>query len=69
MELATDKDAAPALSVVLVTPDSFALIRKAVRFLRAQSACGRIELILVAPSRATLGLCDDELAGFAAVKV
>jgi len=54
----------PALSVVLATPDRYQTIRGTVRHLRAQSICAQIELVIVAPSAASLDLVEQELAGF-----
>jgi hypothetical protein len=54
----------PALSVVLITPDDFATLRKTVRHLRAQGACELIELIIVAPSVAALKLDEAEVRDF-----
>jgi len=58
----------PALSVVLPT-DAWTTIRPVVQRLRRQSVAGRIELVLVVPSRLAAGLdgmLDDEAAGLAA---
>lgn len=57
-------DKAPTLSVVVVTPDSIATVRKTLRHLRSQSICERMELLLVAPSREGLGLDESELREF-----
>ena len=45
----------PALSVVLVAPVDFDQIRLTVEHLLAQTALDRMELVVVAPSRAALG--------------
>jgi hypothetical protein len=55
---------APELSVVIVTPDVYATIRKTVAHLRAQTARRRLELVIVAPSAGRLGLAEPELAEF-----
>lgn len=60
---------APVISVVLVTPDHYDVIRKTVRALARQTIRDRIELLVGAPSRAQLGLDDDEVAGFAACRI
>jgi len=52
------------MSVVIVTPDCFETIRKTIRHLRAQTAKDRLEVVIVAPSCAQLGLDDGELEGF-----
>lgn len=54
----------PPLSVILVTPGSFEAIRKSVDHVRAQNVRDRIELVLVAPSEAELGLDPGALEGF-----
>jgi hypothetical protein len=54
----------PSLSVVLITPDSFATLRKTVRHLRAQGACELIELVIVAPSNVALKLDEAEVREF-----
>jgi len=54
----------PELSVLIVTPDDYRTIRRTVRHLRAQTLRERLELIIVAPSRASLGLVEEELEGF-----
>ena len=59
----------PAISVVLVTPDHFDVIRKTVRALARQTIRDRIELLIGAPSRAHLGLDDVEVAAFAACRI
>jgi hypothetical protein len=57
------------MSVLILTPGGFDLIRETVRHLRAQTARERIELVLVAPSRETLGPFEREASGFARVRV
>jgi Glycosyl transferase family 2 len=59
----------PEISVVLVTPDDARVIRRTLRHLRAQTARDRIELVLVASSRAALGLRPDDVDGFRAVQI
>ena len=54
----------PDLSVVVVTPDGFDVVRKAVAHLRSQRGCDRIELVVVAPDRERLGPVNDALDGF-----
>jgi len=56
--------AAPALSVVIVTPDSYSRIRKTMRHLRAQTVSDRLEVLIGAPSVAELGLDEAERDGF-----
>lgn len=60
---------APALSVVLCTPDHYNTVRRTVRFLCAQTARKQIELILVAPAAADLGLQAEVVEEFCACQV
>ncbi len=55
---------APRLSVVIVTPDAFAAIRRTVECLARQSARGALELVVVAPSLAALDADEALLAAF-----
>ena len=55
---------APRLSVVIVTPDAFAAIRRTVECLARQSALGALELVVVAPSLAALDADEALLAAF-----
>ena len=57
------------MSVLILTPGGFELIRETVRHLRAQTARERLELVVVAPSRDALGSFEPETAGFARVRV
>lgn len=59
---------APALTVILAT-DRFDTIRRVVECLRGQTVSDRIELVLLAPDRDTLGLDPAAVEGFAAVQV
>lgn len=60
---------APAMSVVIATPDRYATIRKTVHALRAQTAREQLEIVIVAPSAATLDRDDSELDVFCCVRV
>lgn len=61
---------APALSAVVVTPTSFAQIRRTVRHLREQDAADQVELVLVAPAdEACADHRSGELDGFWGVQV
>ncbi len=62
-------DSGPSLSVVVVTPDRVATVRKTLKFLRSQSVCERTEVLIVAPSREGLGLNESELREFHSHKV
>ena len=46
----TDETAHPQLSVILYAADSFAAVGKTLRYLHAQTARDRLELVLVAPA-------------------
>jgi hypothetical protein len=59
----------PAMSVVVITPDCYATIRKTIKHLRAQRVCGRLEVLLVAPSAAALDLDTAEMEGFLRHKI
>ena len=62
--------ATPALSVVVVTPTTFAQVRRTVAHLRRQSVVDRIELVLVTPDERSVHDADPaETAPFAAVRV
>lgn len=58
-----------AISVVLITPDSFETIRRTVGFLSRQSIRDRVELIVVAPRDATIGVDAALVAPLAAVQI
>jgi hypothetical protein len=66
---ADTENRAPALSVVVVTPDRFATIRRTVQHLRDQTIADHLEILIVHPTDDAL---DDteagELEGFAQVK-
>lgn len=59
----------PLLSVILATPAGYHTIRKTVSHLRSQTACGLLELVLVAPSQGLPDLEAEELSGFARYQV
>ena len=61
--------APPLLTAIVVTRDSYEAVRTTVRHLRAQSLCGRMEVVIVAPSRAALGADESELRAFQRVQV
>jgi hypothetical protein len=58
-----------ALSVIVVAIDHFEGVRKTVRHLRAQTARERLEIVIVCPSEARLGLDPSEVAGVGGVRV
>lgn len=59
----------PDLSVVIVTPDDYETIRTTMKCLRRQSACRRMEVIVVAPSARGLNLSPSELGNFGSFRV
>ena len=62
-------DGGPALSIILITPDRFDTIRTTVRHLSAQSIVTRLELLIIARSRAALALDEASVSGFLCVRV
>lgn len=54
----------PDLSVILITPDSYETIRRAVHCIRTQSIKDRIELVIVAPSAQDLQADPTDLRDF-----
>jgi hypothetical protein len=59
----------PEMSVVIVTPDSYQILRRTIHHLRAQTIKDRLEILLVAPSRQALGLIESDLTVFHSYKV
>jgi hypothetical protein len=59
----------PDMSVVLITRGSVRAIRKTIQHLLRQTVIDRLELLIVAPSRATLDLADADVQGFHSVQV
>jgi hypothetical protein len=57
------------MSVVIATPDTFDTIRTTVRFLRRQTVLHALELVVVAPSAATLGLDEAAVEGVGSYQV
>ena len=55
----------PLLSVILITPDYYQNLAATIRCLRAQTIRDRIEIVIVAPDSAMLGLKREDLEGFA----
>lgn len=58
------RNTAPDLSAILVTADFFEPIRKTVRSLARQTVRDRLELLIVCPSEASLGLVEAEVLDF-----
>src|SRR5687767_7920556 len=59
----------PALSVLLVSAWPYSELREFVRQLRGQGPIDRIELVIVTPSLACLGVDGEELRDFCAVRL
>ena len=59
----------PEMSVIVITQDRYDTVRKTVRHLRAQNVRDRLEIVLVAPSVAQLGLDESELRDFLQYRV
>ena len=54
----------PALSIVMLTPGSFEMIRRTVAYLAAQDVHDTLELVIVAPSARDLELDRDAVSAF-----
>lgn len=60
----------PAMSIVIVTADTYGAIRKTMRHVRAQSVREQLEVIIVTPSISVLAMDDPDVAdAFAALRV
>ena len=59
----------PAMSIVLVTPDSYATIETAMNFLRAQSVREQLEIVIVAPSAEATNADESQLKPFHSFQV
>jgi hypothetical protein len=59
----------PAMSVVVITPDSYETVRKTIRHLRAQRVRDRLEIVLVAPVADKLAGDEKELRDFQGFRV
>jgi hypothetical protein len=59
----------PLMSVIVITPDCYATVRKTLRHLRAQKICGRLEIVLVAPSASAVGLDAPTMRDFLSYKI
>jgi hypothetical protein len=59
----------PLLSVVTITDRDFEVCRKAIDFLKAQTALGDLELVIVAPSLDALGLEVEEVECFPSLQI
>jgi GT2 family glycosyltransferase len=59
----------PDLSVILVTPDSYATVRTTIRYLLRQQARDQMELVLITPREQDLRPDVEELSGFLSYQV
>jgi hypothetical protein len=54
----------PALSVIVISPDTYQTVARTIRRVRAQNVCAQLEIVLVLPSAASAGGEGNDLAGF-----
>jgi hypothetical protein len=54
----------PAISVILITPDTYQSLRKTIRHLRAQSVYDQMEIVIVTPAVGSLHADERELREF-----
>lgn len=59
----------PAMSVMIVTPDNYEVIRKTMTHLKAQTVRELLEIVIVCPSREQLCPIESDLEGFHRWKV
>ena len=59
----------PEMSVIIITPDCFATIRRTIEHLRAQSVRDQLEVVIVAPSAENLEIDEQALAPFCGSQV
>jgi hypothetical protein len=57
------------MSVVVITPDRYATVRRTIKHLRAQKVCRSLEILIVAPSSQELDLDASEMQKFLRYKV
>ena len=60
--------AAPAISVVLVTPDRYERLRGSIQHLREQTVRERMEIVIAAPSLANLNADESDFSDFASFR-
>lgn len=58
------KNKLPALSVIIITPDSYETIRKAIDSLSKQTVLTEIELVIVAPEQINIKVDQSQLRNF-----
>ena len=54
----------PALSALVVTPDTYATVRAVMQTLKQQTVAQQIELVLIVPSRDSAAINENDLTGF-----
>lgn len=54
----------PSMSVIIATPDRYAIIRKTIQHVSSQTIRHQLEIVIVASSRENLQLDNGELAPF-----
>lgn len=59
-----NRTANPEMSVVVITPDDYATVRRIVSALRRQSVADRLEIVFVTPDPESVGPSADEVAAF-----
>jgi hypothetical protein len=59
----------PEISAIVLTPDNYAAIQRLMARLRAQTACRRMEIVIVTPRLVDLLPDESELAAFASVRL
>ena len=68
-KVSVDRPAFPTMSVVLITPDHYGVLRKTIGHLRTQTVKNCLELIIVAPLSDNLNLDEAELQDFCQFRV
>lgn len=63
-----EKPDGPAMSAIVLTPDSYDNVRQLMRHLRAQTIAHRMEIVFVAPDVARLNLPMEELSCFQGIQ-
>lgn len=59
----------PAMSVIVISPDSYSTVRRTIRRLRAQNVSHQLEIVLVMPSVQSTDIDPGELNSFCGVQV
>lgn len=59
----------PLLSLIVVSPDSYATVRRTVGFVKQQTIRGRLEIVFVAPAAATFEPDGEDVGCFASWQV